>query len=434
MYWYVVLFLLKMTLSIGTFYEGSYRHIIHRHTSPTNPTQHSMLKVAVEMSMSSSTTSRPSSSEARRLRVEQLRQKHASRRSLLVGKEEEEGQEGGVKSDPMMPTPTLQKQKGNDDVLDPDEEGPSSSSRSVEEEQSVAITKTKKKQSGRKRFSPPGIERGLAALVSSRAGGSNSHSNDGVVDDDYGDEEAQREISRHHKRQKRTKSSSSSSSFKTKRGLSSRGASRRSKNREINISPRATDEDASLFNIQDDQEASLDRIRAGVASLSLLLQGILAGFAISTLLTAIPNRDTAAFVADYAQHANGTRRFYFLVVTACLSSSLCLVVPPRDSLVGGVTGAATPTRDVIGTLPEGMVKWWWMVAVCYFAGLILTLPIAVVDVKLAMLDDGIGPDDVRLWRSLSIIRSICCLLAWVLVCWQQSKAYERRREILKWYN
>ena len=390
-----------------------------------------MLEVAVEMSMSSTTTSRPSSSEARRLRVEQLRQKHASRRSLLVGKEEEDGQEGGVKSDPMMPTPTLQEPKDND------EEEPSSSPRSLEEEQPVAITKTKKKQSKqseRKRFSPPGIERGLAALVSSRAGGSNSNSNEGVVDDDYDDEEAQQETSRHHKRQKRTKSSSSSSSFKTKQGLSSRG-SHRSKNKEINISPRATDEDASLFNNnQDDREASLDRIRAGVASLSLLLQGILAGFAISTLLTAIPNRDTSAFIADYAQHANETRRFYFLVVTACLSSSLCLVVPPRDSLVGGVTGAATPTRDIIGTLPEGMVKWWWMVAVCYFMGLILTLPIAVVDVKLAMLDDGIGLDDVRLWRSLSIIRSICCLLAWLLVCWQQSKAYERRREILKWYN
>lgn len=379
------------------------------------------------MSTSSTTSSRSSSSEARRLRVEQLRQKHASRRSLrvLVEKEEEV-------------TPTLQKQKQNDDVPDPDEEEPCSSSpRSLEEEQPVAITKMMKKkqskQSGRKRFSPPGIaERGLAALVSSRAGGS-SNSNDAVVDEDYDDEEAQQETSRHHKRQKRTKSSASSS-FNTRQGLSSRGASHRSKNREINISPRATDEDASLFNNQDDREASLDRIRAGVASLSLLLQGILAGFAISTLLAAIPNRGTSAFIADYAQHANETRRFYFLVVTACLSSSLCLVVPPRDSLVGGVTGAATPTRDIIGTLPEGMVKWWWIVAVFYFVSLILTLPIAVVDVKLAMLDDGIGADDVRLWRSLSIIRSICCLLAWLLVCWQQSKAYERRREILKWYN
>ena len=346
-----------------------------------------------------------------------------------------------MKSNPTMPTPTLQKQQDNDDVPDPDkEESSSSSPRSLEEEQPVAITKMKKKkqskQSGRKRFSPGIAERGLAALVSSKAGSTrSSNNNDGVVDDDYDDdEEAQQETSRHHKRQKRTKSSASSS-FNTKQGLSSRGGAHRSKSREINISPRATDEDASLFNNQDDREASLDRIRAGVASLSLLLQGILAGFAISTLLTAIPSRDTSAFIADYAQHANETRRFYFLVVTACLSSSLCLVVPPRDSLAGGVTGATSrPTRDIIGTLPEGMVKWWWMVAVFYFVSLILTLPIAVVDVKLAMQDDGIGADDVRLWRSLSIIRSICCLLAWLLVCWQQSKAYERRREILKWYN
>lgn len=394
------------------------------------------------MSTSSTTSGRPSSSEARRLRVEQLRQKHASRRSLLAV-DKEEGEEGAVKSDPMMLTPSLQQQKdNNDDVPDPDEEELSSSTRSLEEEQPVAITKKKKKQqqqskqSGRKRFSPPGIaERGLAALVSSRAGSSSNSTSNGIVDDYDDDEEAQQETSRHHRRQKRTKSSSSSSSFKfkTKQGLSSRGG-HRSKKREINISPRATDEDVSLFNNQDDREASLDRIRAGVASLSLLLQGILAGFAISTLLTAIPNRDASAFIADYAQHANETRRFYFLVVTACLSSSLCLVVPPRDSLVGGVTGPATPTRDIIGTLPEGMVKWWWMVALLYFVGLILTLPIAVVDVKLAMLDDGIGADDVRLWRSLSIIRSVCCLLAWLLVCWQQSKAYERRREILKWYN
>ena len=387
--------------------------------------------------MSSSTTNgRPSSSEARRLRVEQLRQKHASRRSLLVGKEEEEG---GLTSEP-MPAPTtstLQTLQQKDKNGYPVEEEPSSSSpRSLEEVEEASITKKKKqsKQSGRKRFSPPGIERGLAVLVSSRAGGNNNiekaHANE------YDDEEAQQqETSRHHKRQKRTKSSTS---FSRSKQNSSRGngSHRSSKNREINISPRATDEDVSLFNnTQDDREASLDRIRAGVASLSLLLQGILAGFAISTLLTAIPNRDASAFIADYAQHANETRRFYFLVVTACLSSSLCLVVPPRDSLVGGgATGVATATRDIIGTLPEGMVKWWWMVAVCYFMALVLTLPIAVVDVKLAMLDDGIGADDIRLWRSLSIIRSICCLLAWLLVCWQQSKAYERRREILKWYN
>lgn len=378
--------------------------------------------------MSTSTTStsiRPSSSEARRLRVEQLRQKHASRRSLLVGKEEEE--EEGVKSDPRMP----QEQKDTLDIHD--EEEPSSSSRSLEEVEAASITKKKKKkqlkQSGRKRFSPPGIERSLAALVSSRAGGSSTNSTLDGVDDCDDDEEAQQETSRHHKRQKRAKSSSTFSS-RSKQKPSRGNGSHRSKNRrEINISPRATDEDASLFNnVQDDREVSLDRIRAGVASLALLLQGILAGFAVSTLLTAIPNRDASAFIADYAQHANETRRFYFLVVTACLSSSLCLVVPPRDRLAGA------PTRDIIGTLPEGMVKWWWMVAVCYFMALILTLPIAVVDVKLAMLDDGIGADDVRLWRSLGIIRSICCLLAWLLVCWQQSKAYERRREILKWYN
>jgi len=386
------------------------------------------------------TSTRPSSSEARRLRVEQLRQKHASRRSLLVDKEEE-----GVASKPMSASTPPALEKDSDASA---EEEPSSSSRSLEEvepESIVAVANKSKKQSGRKRFSPPGIERGLAALVSSRAGSGNSKhidsgggDDDDDDDDDGDDEEAQREVLRHHKRQKRTKSTSSKLKQKPSRASSSSRSvrnSQRNRNEEINISPRATDEDASLFNNPDDREASLDRVRAGIASLSLLLQGILAGFAISTLLMAIPNREVSAFIADYAQHANETRRFYFLVVTACLSSSLCLVVPPRDSLVGGTTGAMTTTRrDIIGTMPEGMVKWWWLVAVCYFLGLVLTLPIAVVDVKLAMLDDGIGADDIRLWRSLSIIRSICCLLAWLLVCWQQSKAYERRREILKWYN
>jgi len=385
------------------------------------------------------TSTRPSSSEARRLRVEQLRQKHASRRSLLVDKEEE-----GVAPKPMSASTPPALEKDSDASA---EEEPSSSSRSLEEvepESIVAVANKRKKQSGRKRFSPPGIERGLAALVSSRAGSGNSKHIDGGGgdddddDDDADDEEAQREVLRHHKRQRRTKSTPSKLKQKPSRASSSSRSvrnSQRNRNEEINISPRATDEDASLFNNPDDREASLDRVRAGIASLSLLLQGILAGFAISTLLMAIPNREVSAFIADYAQHANETRRFYFLVVTACLSSSLCLVVPPRDSLVGGTTGAMTTTRrDIIGTMPEGMVKWWWLVAVCYLLGLVLTLPIAVVDVKLAMLDDGIGADDIRLWRSLSIIRSICCLLAWLLVCWQQSKAYERRREILKWYN
>ncbi len=404
--------------------------------------------------MSTSTTSanRPSSSEARRLRVEQLRQKHASRRSLVdVGKGEEEGVaalEPTSRVDPTKPTaPALSRlenlensNNANDDV--PDEEEPSFSSQSFEE---ADVPVAKKKQSGRKRFSPPGIERGLAALVSSRAGGSSSNNNNNEEEEDdesQDDEEAQRESLRHHKRQRRTKSSSRSRhKSKPKPLLHGSSGRNRTRNKEINISPRATDEDLSLFNnTQEDREARLDRIRAGVASLSLLLQGILAGFAISTLLMAIPKREDSAFIADYAQHANEHRRFYFLVITACLSSSLCLVVPPRDSLGGGgatgAIGGGPASRDMIGTLPEGMLKWWWIVALSYFIGLVLTLPIAVVDVKLAMPDndDGIGADDIRLWRSLSIIRSICCLTAWVLVCWQQSKAYERRREILKWYN
>ena len=348
--------------------------------------------------------------------------------------------------DPTKPTaPALSRvdnlensDNANDDVSD--EEEPSISS------QSSVVPVAKKKQSGRKRFSHPGIERGLAALVSSRAGGSSRNNNNNEEEEEdksQDDEEAQRESLRHHKRQRRTKSSSrSNSKSKSKpKPLHASSSRNRTRNKEINISPRATDEDLSLFNnTQEDREARLDRIRAGVASLSLLLQGILAGFAISTLLMAIPKREDSVFIADYAQHANEHRRFYFLVITACLSSSLCLVVPPRDSLGGGgatgAIGGGPASRDMIGTLPEGMLKWWWIVALCYFIGLVLTLPIAVVDVKLAMPDndDGIGADDIRLWRSLSIIRSICCLLAWVLVCWQQSKAYERRREILKWYN
>ena len=374
-----------------------------------------------------------------------------------MGKGEEEGVAAleptrSSRVDPTKPTvPALSRlenlennDNANDDVPDADEEEPSTSISSQSFEEAV-VPVAKKKQSGRKRFSPPGIERGLAALVSSRAGGSSSNNNNNEEEEDVesqDDEEAQRESLRHHKRQRRTKSSSRSKSKSKSKPLHGSSGRSRTRNKEINISPRATDEDLSLFNnAQEDREARLDRIRAGVASLSLLLQGILAGFAISTLLMAIPKREDSAFIADYAQHANEHRRFYFLVITACLSSSLCLVVPPRDSLGGGggatgAVGGGPGSRDMIGTLPEGMLKWWWIVALCYFIGLVLTLPIAVVDVKLAMPDngDGIGADDIRLWRSLSIIRSICCLLAWGMVCWQQSKAYERRREILKWYN
>ena len=429
--------------------EESYSvtHLQNGATQRTHLLLCTVLQPSATMSTSTTNSNRPSSSEARRLRVEQLRQKHASRRSLVdvgMGEEGVAALEPTSRVDPTKPTaPALSRvdnlensDNANDDVSD--EEEPSISS------QSSVVPVAKKKQSGRKRFSHPGIERGLAALVSSRAGGSSRNNNNNEEEEEdksQDDEEAQRESLRHHKRQRRTKSSSRSNSKSKPKPLHASSSRNRTRNKEINISPRATDEDLSLFNnTQEDREARLDRIRAGVASLSLLLQGILAGFAISTLLMAIPKREDSVFIADYAQHANEHRRFYFLVITACLSSSLCLVVPPRDSLGGGgatgAIGGGPASRDMIGTLPEGMLKWWWIVALCYFIGLVLTLPIAVVDVKLAMPDndDGIGADDIRLWRSLSIIRSICCLLAWVLVCWQQSKAYERRREILKWYN
>ena len=43
-----------------------------------------------------------------------------------------------------------------------------------------------------------------------------------------------------------------------------------------------------------------------------------------------------------------------------------------------------------------MLKWWWIVALCYFIDLVLTLPIAVVYVKLENLfDSPLGVDGTR---------------------------------------
>ena len=122
--------------------EESYSvtHLQNGATQRTHLLLCTVLQPSATMSTSTTNSNRPSSSEARRLRVEQLRQKHASRRSLVdVGMGEEEGVaalEPTSRIDPTKPTaPALSRvenlensDNANDDVSD--EEEPSISSQS----------------------------------------------------------------------------------------------------------------------------------------------------------------------------------------------------------------------------------------------------------------------------------------------------------------
>ena len=269
--------------------------------------------------------------EARRKRIEALRKKHQSRK-VLTNAEETRHRHDKTKERTVLSRNDGNVEEGGElTTIDIDGNTSTPSYKDeVEEDESSPLQIAVKRS--RRSFSP-GIERGLTAMVSRVR-------KDGAQAEEDEDEEAQQEPREGRKRKKHGRSKPATTDEETCSSSVSRPSAAttsraflpsRNKNKNVNISPRATPEDATLFD-QDDRELSLDRIRGGAASISLLLQGFLAGFSIQTLFDAIPARDSETFILQYAQHANQTRRFYFLTITMCLSCSLCLVVPPRDSI------------------------------------------------------------------------------------------------------
>ena len=233
------------------------------------------------------------------------------------------------------------------------------------------------------------------------------------------------------------------------------------------LGPSIEDVEGQFF-IDDDakslREDQLGNIERGGESLALLLQGILAGFSVAGLFDAIPSRQPAAFILQYAHRANETRRFYFIATTLCLMSRICVVLSSRgrEGDVGqaprmGKSGpnAASPYAMMFGDagiICTSVLNLWSrnvLVLIFYGLALIVSLPAAVIDVHLLPLSQGMGEDDVESamttlddelegdrgpdiarWRALSIVRSLCSLAAWALVMRGHYRAVQERREKL----
>ena len=159
-----------------------------------------------------------------------------------------------------------------------------------------------------------------------------------------------------------------------------------------------------------------------------LLQGLLAGFSVHALHEVSVKQSTSQFAIQYGKRATGIFRFYFLSVTLCLSGSI-----RKHSLMTHLIDEDEKVKksydkDKKRTIIKISVS---ILGLIYFGALTLTLLTTKLDFY---LKDNLGGDldqtnvesNISRWKSLSVSRSVVCILGWCIACLELLQRQKRK--------